>query len=611
MTARRPLFRWLGRGRHSVVADRGNVASLTSAPIRPGHPQRAGARATPVRLAALALLLLVATLSSAQEPPPVPVDAGFQRQELSPHLQILEDPAHRLEISSAQAAAGYRPVPAQGGNLGFSKSAWWVRFGIANTGDQPLRLLLRQAYPLIDDLQLWISDRDGGLRHVHTGDQQPFASRELDLRNFVFELVVPPGATLPVHLRYASSGTLDISLELFAPAPLVAAVGVEQLAFGMYYGGFLALIVYNLIIFLAVRDRVFFWYLLYAVVFGLHFGVHNGFSYQFLWPGSPAWANQSLVVLLALSLIFALQFTRGFLDARRMMPRMDAVALVLQVLAGVVLAASFALSYETVVVPIAYVTVMVTALILTMGTRSLLAGYRPARYFMLAWAAMLLTVFAYLLKAFGVLPHNVLTQNGFQIGSLLEMTLLSVALSARVRDLHKHSFSDPLTNLLNRRSFDQHLELEFARARRAGVPVALLMADIDHFKLFNDRHGHARGDEALRVVARKLREGVRQGDVVCRYGGEEFAIILPGATCEEAGRVAEKLRLGLTQVQVAGQSVTLSIGAACSLGEPFADADELFRTADEALYEAKAAGRDRVVRKHKGCFEAAGPGVPA
>jgi diguanylate cyclase (GGDEF)-like protein len=197
----------------------------------------------------------------------------------------------------------------------------------------------------------------------------------------------------------------------------------------------------------------------------------------------------------------------------------------------------------------------------------------------------------------------VFTQNGFQIGSLLEMTLLSVALSARVRDLHKHSFSDPLTNLLNRRSFDQHLELEFARASRAGTPLSLLMADIDHFKAFNDRHGHAAGDEAIKLVARHLREGVRQGDVVCRYGGEEFAIILPGATCEEASRVAETLRASLDSRRLAGDAITLSIGAACSLGEPFASATELFQTADEALYAAKAAGRNRVVRKTRGCAE--------
>ena len=546
-----------------------------------------------LRLGALCLLGALASLVRAQ--PAVEVSPGFSQLDLAAHVQVLEDAEGVLGIDAVRNADGFTPLPDAGGNFGFSTSVWWVRFAVHNPGTDTVELLLRQNYPLIDHLDLWLPERDGGMRHVRTGDREPFASRDIDLRNFVFGLSVPSGQTVPVYVRYATGGSMDISLELFAPVPLLERVGTEQLAYGAYYGGFIALIVYNFIIFLAVRDRVFFWYLLYAIVFGLHFGVHNGFSYQFLWPGNPAWANQSLVVLLGLSLIFALQFTRGFLDAQRMMPRSDRAALLLQAASALIVLASFVLPYATVVVPIAHVTVLVTALILFMGTRSLLAGYRPARYFMLAWIAMLLTVFAYMLKAFGMLPHNVFTQNGFQIGSLLEMTLLSVALSARVRDLQKYSFTDPLTGLLNRRSFDQHLELEFLRGRQGGGQVSLLIIDIDHFKRFNDSHGHAAGDKAIRLVARHLDRNLRPGDAVYRYGGEEFAAILPGADLAQARIIAERLLGPVDSGGITDEPITLSIGVACSEGLPEPVAARLFELADSALYQAKEQGRHRVV----------------
>jgi diguanylate cyclase (GGDEF)-like protein len=471
-----------------------------------------------------------------------------------------------------------------------------VRVTLANTQPRDRQLVLREAYPLMDHLALWSPQPDGRWRAIRTGDRLPFGSREFDHRDFLFTLDLPASTRQTYYLRFASSGPIDIALSLYEPHALVGALSEEQLAYGAYFGGFLVLVLYNFFIFLVVRDRAFFYYLLYAISYGLYFSVFNGLSFQFLWPDNPAWANMSLLVLLSCTLIFGLQFTRKFLDTGVHSPRLDRFAIVLQALAGLAFVLSFLLPYSKLIQPLALLTVLVTGTILTLGTIGLVKGYKPARYFMIAWGLLLLGVLMNLLKTFGVLPHNMLTQNGFQVGSLCEMVLLSLALASRVSEMQRMSRTDALTKLFNRRFFDERVAFEFERAQRYKTPVALLVADIDHFKEYNDTFGHTRGDDVLRTVAKQLLDGVRTQDIVCRYGGEEFALILPGTDGAQAAVLAESLRRTIESHGKNEARVTISVGVASPQDHALHSVDDLFRAADAALYQAKAQGRNRVVR---------------
>ena len=162
---------------------------------------------------------------------------------------------------------------------------------------------------------------------------------------------------------------------------------------------------------------------------------------------------------------------------------------------------------------------------------------------------------------------------------------------------------DALTGLANRRSFDQAIEIEWARAERSGRPLALLFADVDHFKMFNDHHGHQRGDECLRDIAAMIgKTAIRPTDLATRYGGEEFAIIMPDTDMAAATTVAERLRHAVAEMRIAlgepegGACVTLSVGvAAYAHGQEVVGPDWLIGQADQALYAAKHLGRNRVV----------------
>ena len=170
-----------------------------------------------------------------------------------------------------------------------------------------------------------------------------------------------------------------------------------------------------------------------------------------------------------------------------------------------------------------------------------------------------------------------------------------------LREIHRQATYDDLTGLVGRRHFLSEMKRERERARREGRPLSLLMIDADNFKALNDNHGHPAGDAVLMALAQELVKGTRAGDLVGRLGGEEVAVLLPGATNELAVIIAERLRSGVQQLKIPWNGkvlgVTVSIGATTLSANMSAMA--LLEQADQALYAAKEAGRDRVVSQYK------------
>jgi two-component system cell cycle response regulator len=173
--------------------------------------------------------------------------------------------------------------------------------------------------------------------------------------------------------------------------------------------------------------------------------------------------------------------------------------------------------------------------------------------------------------------------------------LLDLALR-RYSDLEDLAYRDELTELPNRRGAARQIDVLISRSRRHGHQLALLLIDADRFKSVNDEHGHAVGDVVLREISGRLRERVRREDVVGRWGGEEFVVALPETTPDGAAAVAESLREAISAAPISADglelAVTVSIGVAAWTGQ---DLDDLVDRSDQALYAAKAAGRDRVM----------------
>lgn len=167
------------------------------------------------------------------------------------------------------------------------------------------------------------------------------------------------------------------------------------------------------------------------------------------------------------------------------------------------------------------------------------------------------------------------------------------------RELEQLAATDALTGVANRRTLDQALRHEWFRAQRSGKPLSVLMIDADHFKAFNDRHGHQGGDEALRAVAKVICANVRRpGDLVARYGGEEFSVILPETDSAGAQLIAEHIRAAVEQLPLmegAESPITVSIGISTWTSATEISLEQLLFAADKALYQAKEGGRNRVI----------------
>ncbi|MGH8077137.1 MAG: sensor domain-containing diguanylate cyclase, partial [Lysobacter sp.] len=359
-----------------------------------------------------------------------------------------------------------------------------------------------------------------------------------------------------------------------------------------------------------------------------------------LWPTSSWLADKSVPLSICLAQIGMQQFARTFLDLRARWRVGDWIGLGMIAFFVVLGIAATQLPYR-VVTPIASAAVFISiAWIAVEAVVVTQRGYKPARLFLLAWAMFLLGTGMFAAIAFGLLPKTFITEYGVQIGSALEMLLLSIALGYRyaalrneneriVREakqqlehkvelrttelrnalgqlgdaharLRESSQRDGLTGVHTRSYFRERFETLVAQARNQQQPLSLLMIDLDYFKQVNDRHGHLTGDDCLRWAAHTVGQELRSHNaLLARFGGEEFIVALPGLDLKAAAAVAENLRLHLRQSPCVSYGIEVPITASIGVHEIDANGarcsiDTALQQADEALYRAKADGRDCV-----------------
>ncbi len=593
----------------------------------------------------LSLVLLVATLclsapGSASEP--LPLDASKSHQPLEPAAAYYHDrqgTADLATVSTILADGQFQPLTDGKTSFGFQSGAFWFHADLVNEDRVQRKWLLVQEYALSDRIDVHALYPDGTSRHWSGGDHQPFSQRSIRHRHPNFALELPPGEKLSLLVRVQSESSMQVPLVIYTPSAFAEKAVAAQFAIGVYYGILLALFFYNLVLWLKLRDSSYFWYLFHISAFGLVLFTLNGLGFEYFWSNSPWLADTAVPVSICLALIGMQQFARNFLELDRRWQLGNRVALGIIALLISLALASLLLPYR-VVTPIASLAVFPTiGWVLVSTIVALRRGYGPAKVFLLAWFLFLLGTGMFSAIAFDLLPKTFITEYGVQIGSALEMLLLSIALADRyaslrnenerivresrdqleykvekrtselrhtldqLEDAHQRlsefSRHDGLTALYNRTHFHEAFERLISEARDRQHPISLLMIDLDHFKRINDEYGHLVGDDCLRWTSDTMAAALRpHSALLARFGGEEFVAALPGMDLEQASAVAEELRRRLRERPC--RSGALQIQVSASIGVHAVDLarrdgiEAALQVADQALYLAKTEGRDCV-----------------
>jgi signal transduction histidine kinase/CheY-like chemotaxis protein len=387
----------------------------------------------------LMLLLCLPLLASAVE-----FDEFTQSLPLGRTLQVLEDAGGQATIEDvrAQAAAGnFKPHHNDTLNAGYSRSVFWLKIDLHYRPTNPAAQrtwLLELAYPPLDRLDLYLADANGVYRLVRqTGDALPFATREIRQNNYLFDLTFKPDQSETVYLRLQSQGSIQAPVTLWSSTAYLEEQPVRLYVLGLIYGVLLGMVVYNLFIYLSVRDTSYLYYIFYIASFGLYQLSVNGAAVQYFWPDNPWWANAATPFFIGCAGLFGSQFARSFLQMAAHSRWLDRLLLALVAFSALVIGLSLMTSYALALRLATALALTFTVVIFAAGLFAWLRGLRVARYFIIAWSAFLLGGIINTLMVLGYLPNVFLTMYSSQIGSAIEVALLSLALADRINAMRE------------------------------------------------------------------------------------------------------------------------------------------------------------------------------
>lgn len=541
-----------------------------------------------------------------------PVEAGVSVSSehgapIGRHVEFLHELHGRMTLDQAVSdwqAGRFHKGASSTLEFGIGAKPVWIHLGVENPEKKSVIRRLTIATPWLDWVDVYVRQAGRTVATYHLGDRLPFAARPVDSRYLAIEHDFAPGKT-NVFVRIQTADPMVVPLYLESRATVKAEQHFEDYSYGFLYGFLLALLAYNAVLFVGLRESKYLLYSFYLGMFMMMNLSYTGHAFDWFWPNSTQWAQWSQPTLMMLYASSGLIFALSFLSMRRHFPRLVRLVIAYIVLSAILLAAFIAIDDQrnALLLAFSYVTLF-TLIMPVLGVVAVRAGVHAARYFLLAALAAMIGAGITALAVWGFIPFNVWTFRAIDIGIMLDATLLALALAYQFRIGQEERIRaeqlariDPLTGLNNRRAFYDVSGPICNITQRHQRDLSVILLDLDHFKQVNDLHGHLCGDEVLRKTAAVLVASIRDHDVIARWGGEEFILLLPETDLDEAVALAERLRVGVESNSIACNGRTVQITS--SFGVAHKDLEnpslaEVIQAADRQLYRAKESGRNRV-----------------
>lgn len=500
-------------------------------------------------------------------------------------------------------------------SLGIGVRPAWLKFSLVNNDLNDLSYRLAIETPWLDHIDTYLVHNGRLVRHVVGGDALPFEQRPMPYRFYAFEHEYPVGIT-DVYIRVESVGPMAIPIRFSTSEQAIASDLAAGYQYGVLYGIMLALALYNLVLFVFIRQKEYGLYALYLIGFVLNSLSYTGQIHAVFTPHyGPYFQDWVDIFLMITYSVAGLHFARLLLNTQSYAPRLDKLIIrVTQIIpAGMIVGLIFDQLVFSMLLAFVLNCGFVT-LFIAMGIYAHKAGKAFAITFLISSVTAAVCITVSTLAVAGLLiPYNDYTFKAIEVGMALEAILLAVILAqqfrmAKLDKLLAESYArcDTLTRLNNRFGFNAVVNPIWQNIVREKRDAAVMIFDIDDFKSINDTYGHSAGDKALMQVAHCIESTKRSGDVSARWGGEEFIIFLPETSSEQALAQAERLRKSLVNMVIdVGDGITFrlsaSFGIAGSHEAQFEDSlltkidiEHMINQADKALYQAKNCGKNQV-----------------
>lgn len=554
-------------------------------------------------LAGVALLCLLSLSPVRAE---VPLLGSLPTEPIGRWMNYLVEKDAPLSLTDARAineANGFKPVRSDVPKFGIGARPVWLHLPVVNGESLPANRRMQIETAWLDRIDVYHLQEGKLLAQWRAGDAEFGEQHPRAGLGYLFDLELPPGHN-DIYLRVETTDPLVVPIRLLETVAAEALQSQYDRGYGLLYGCLLALIAYNAMLFIGLRERGYFEYSLYVASFVLLHLAYTGHAYVWLWPGQAAFQQYAIPLCMALTGSIGLRFASGFLDLRQHAPLAHRAVYMLIPGGALPVVAATLLQSQELAVLLAFIFILVFSVAMVwLGVITVRHGQVAGVYFLAAVLAAMLGTTTTAMAVWLGIPYTSITFHAAGWGVVIEGILLALGLAYRMRqnqaarrEAEHLARIDPLTGLLNRRAFYEHALPIWSSAQRQQRPLATMMVDIDHFKRINDAHGHAVGDQALIAIAALLADACRSSDIAARWGGEEFIVLLAETDAPQAARMAERLRAEIESLDLFKTLGESRLSASFGIAElsDHETLDDLINEADGWLYSAKRSGRNCV-----------------